>query len=105
MHRALDSRVLSFHLLLLLLLLLKQHFICVEVSSENSHDVSEHEHDSLKVSMWCVLMKNRVFSPFFFEVSVVTDDTYLAMLDNTALHHVTMGTVFQLGGAPPYFSC
>jgi hypothetical protein len=55
--------------------------------------------------MWCVLMKNRVFSPFFFEVSVVTDDTYLAMLDNTALHHVTMGTVFQLGGAPPYFSC
>jgi len=33
--------------------------------SENPHDVTKHEHDSLKVSVCCALMKNKVISLFF----------------------------------------
>jgi len=50
-------------------------------------------------------MKNKVFSPFFFEEPTVTGDTFLAMMENTALCHVHVGTVFQLDGVPFHFSC
>jgi len=29
---------------------------------------------------------------------------FLTMMESTALHHVPVGTVFQLDGAPPHFS-
>jgi len=35
---------------------------------------------------------------------MVTDDTFLAMMEITALHHITVGTVLQLDGAPSHFS-
>jgi hypothetical protein len=35
---------------------------------------------------------------------VVTGDTFLAMMENTALHHVPVRTVFQLDSIPPHFS-
>jgi hypothetical protein len=34
---------------------------------------------------------------------MVTGDNFLAMMENNALSHVTLGTVFQLDGAPPHF--
>jgi hypothetical protein len=40
--------------------------------------------------------ENQVTGPFFLEEPTVAGDTFLAMMDNTALHHVHMETVFQL---------
>jgi hypothetical protein len=34
----------------------------------------------------------------------MTGDTFLTTIENTALYHVPVGTVFQLDGAPPHFS-
>jgi len=35
----------------------------------------------------------------------VTGETFLAVMENTAFHHVPMRTIFQLDGAPPHFTC
>jgi hypothetical protein len=35
---------------------------------------------------------------------MVTDDTFLAMMENTVLHHVLMGSVSQLDGTLPHLS-
>jgi hypothetical protein len=59
------------------------------MGSENPHEVTEHEHNSLKVNVWCALMKNKVIGPFFFEEPVVNGDTFMAMMVNTALCHVS----------------
>jgi hypothetical protein len=48
-------------------------------------------------------MKNKVIGFFFLE-HMVTGDTFLAMMENTNLHHVLVRTVFQLHGAPRYVS-
>jgi hypothetical protein len=50
-------------------------------------------------------MKNKVSGPLFFEEPTVNGDTFSAMMKNNALHHVPVGIVFQLNGAPPHFSC
>jgi hypothetical protein len=34
----------------------------------------------------------------------VTGDTFLVMIEKNALHHVPVGKIFQLHGAPPHFS-
>jgi hypothetical protein len=36
---------------------------------------------------------------------MVTGDTFLAMMESTALCHVPVGTIFQSDGAPPHLSC
>jgi hypothetical protein len=61
--------------------------------SENPHNVTEYEHDSLKVNVWYALMKNKDIGIFFFEKPMVTGDTFLAMMENTALHHVPVGKI------------
>jgi hypothetical protein len=95
--------------------LTKQYFICEEQlvvriivclqGSENPHDVIEHEFDSLLVNVWCALMKEKVISHLFFEELMVTGETSLAMIDNSAFWHVPLGAAFQLDGAPPHFFC
>jgi hypothetical protein len=50
-------------------------------------------------------MKNKVTGPFLFEEPMVTGDTFLAMMDNTALCHIPVGTLFKLHGAPFHLSC
>jgi len=35
----------------------------------------------------------------------MTGDTFLAMKENVALHHVPVVTIFLLDGAPSHFSC
>jgi hypothetical protein len=51
-------------------------------------------------------MGNRVIGLFFFfEELTVNGDTLLAMMENSALHHVPVGTIFKVNGAPPHFSC
>jgi hypothetical protein len=32
---------------------------------------------------------------FFYEEPTVTDNTFMAMLENSALHQVLLGTIFQ----------
>jgi len=49
-------------------------------------------------------MRNKVMGPLFFEEPMVTGDTFLAVIGNSALHQVPVGTVFQLYGALPHFS-
>jgi len=48
---------------------------------------------------------NRVISLFFFEEPTGAGDNFLAMIENSNLHHVSARTLFQSGGAPPHFSC
>jgi hypothetical protein len=49
-------------------------------------------------------MNNKVIWPLYSEDPMVTGDTVLAMMENNALRHATVGTVFQLYGATPLFS-
>jgi hypothetical protein len=51
----------------------------------------------------CFIEKESNQSFLFFEEPMVTGDIFLAVMENTALHHV-LGTVFQLDLAPPHFS-
>jgi hypothetical protein len=78
-------------------------FCCHVWRSENTHDVTEHEHDSPKVSVWCALMKTKL-SVLSVLKNLVTGDTFLGTMGDTALCHVPVGTVFQLDGVPPHFS-
>jgi hypothetical protein len=86
--------------------------VCVTVNmqnrrvfrSENPQDVIEHKRDSSKVNVWFAMMKNKVISPSCFEEPTVTGDTFLAVMDNTALCHVPAGTVSQSDSAPTHFS-
>jgi hypothetical protein len=48
--------------------------------------------------------KKNVIDPFFSEDATVTGAIFLAMMENTTLPHVPVGTVFQSDGAPPNFS-
>jgi hypothetical protein len=54
--------------------------------------------------VWCALTENKVISPFLFEETTVTGDTFLDVMDNNALCHVPVGTVFQSHGTPLQFS-
>jgi hypothetical protein len=67
--------------------------------SENPRDVAEYERDSLKISVWCAFVKHKVTGPIFFEEPLVTGDTFLTLVENSALRHVPVGTVFQSNGA------
>jgi hypothetical protein len=53
---------------------------------------------NIKINARCALMK--LPSPF---EETVTGDTFLVMMENTALRHIHVGTYFQLYGAPPVF--
>jgi len=49
-------------------------------------------------------MKSKVIVPFCMKEPIVNGDNFLAMMGNTALCYVPVGTVFLLDGAPPHFS-
>jgi hypothetical protein len=49
-------------------------------------------------------MKN-IIGPSILEELIVSGETFLAMLVDTSWHHILAGTVFQLDGASPDFSC
>jgi hypothetical protein len=48
-------------------------------------------------------MEDKVIGLVFFEEPAVTGNTFPAMMENTALRRVPVGTVFQSDGAPPHF--
>jgi len=71
-----------------------RHNYCVW-GSENPHDVTDYDHDSPKVNVQSALIKNKFFGPFLLEEPTVAGDIFLAMMKNTALCYVPVGTVFQ----------
>jgi hypothetical protein len=48
-------------------------------------------------------METKVIGPFFFEEPAMIVYTFLAMMENTALCHFSVGTVFRSAGAPLHF--
>jgi hypothetical protein len=48
--------------------------------------------------------KNKCIGSFCSKEPTVTGDTFLAVMENTALRHVPVGTVLQSDGAPCHFS-
>jgi hypothetical protein len=49
-------------------------------------------------------MKSNVIGPFSFEEHTVRGEKFITIMEETALGHIHAGTVFHLGGAPPYSS-
>jgi hypothetical protein len=48
--------------------------------SENPHAYVEHQCDSSKVSVFCAISSQKVYSPFFFAVETIIGMTYLDLL-------------------------
>lgn len=71
--------------------------------SEKLH-VTEHECDSPRVNVWYALMKNKFIGPFLFKEPMVTGDSFLAMMVNTALCHVPVGS-FPVNLTSSYCLC
>jgi hypothetical protein len=53
--------------------------------------------------MWCALTQNKCSGSFIFEGPAVTGDTFLVMMQDSALRHIAVGTAFQSDDAPPHF--
>ena len=72
---------------------------------ENPRAYLEQERNSPKVNVWCALLHNRVIGPFFFTEQTVTQDSYLAMLEEYAYPQLAEvdGVIFQQDGAPPHW--
>jgi hypothetical protein len=77
--------------------------ICHVLGTENPHDATEPERHSPKVSLWCALMTSKITGLFIFEESVVTDDSFLVMMKDTALRRVSVGTILQFSRRFPTF--
>jgi hypothetical protein len=55
----------------------------------------EEGKSSLKVIVWCTLMRNEVLGPFLFGEHTVRGQTFLAVTENTALRDFPVGTLSQ----------
>ena len=70
--------------------------------SEDPHAYVEHQRDSPKVSVFCAISSQIVYSPFFFAEETVTGMTYLDMLQlwlMPQLQNMLM-FIFQQDGNP-----
>jgi len=73
---------------------------------QNPQEALEHERDSPKVNVFCVLSQTKVYGPIFFAENTVTGVTYLAMLQNWPLPQMSEDSddfIFQQDGAPPHW--
>ena len=73
---------------------------------QNPQEELEHERDSPKVNVYCVLSQTKVYGPFFFAENTVTGATYLTMLQNWLLLQMSEDSedfIFQKDGAPPHW--
>ncbi|GBL83059.1 hypothetical protein AVEN_165291-1 [Araneus ventricosus] len=50
-------------------------------STEKPSTLIEHEHDSVKVYVFCAISSHKLYSPFFFSERSVTSNVYLDMLE------------------------
>jgi hypothetical protein len=73
--------------------LLRQNFtslgltICIIViwGSVPPREHLEHEQDSSKLNVWCVLAQEKVIGPFYFDVELITRNSLLDILENDTL--------------------
>lgn len=72
--------------------------------SEHPHVIREHVRDSPKVTVWCAVTSNGVIDPYFFENSIVNQETYRNMLQDWFLYELSLQYrlhgYFQQDGAP-----
>lgn len=74
--------------------------------TQNPHDIVEHEQDSPNVNVFCAMSRRKLCQPLFFEESIVTGQSFLAMLQNwlmPLLKNDSDNFVLQLDRAPPHF--
>lgn len=77
--------------------------------AENNHDFLEHERDSPKVNVWCLMTRQQIIGPFFFLEKTVTQANYLDMLQQFLSPqleeaHLTDSIWFMQDGAPPHYA-
>jgi hypothetical protein len=75
--------------------------------TKQPHAQIEHQRDSPKVNVFCVVSCEKVHSPFFFTEATVTGSSFLDMLDNWLLHQLNTNYndyILQLEGAPLIFT-
>ena len=76
--------------------------------TENPHELLEHQRDSPKVTVFCVMLKKAVYKPSFFKRATVNDETYLNMLENWLINNLSENqsgdVIFQQDGAPQHWS-
>ena len=73
---------------------------------QNPQEALEHERDSPKVNVFCVLSQTKVYGSFCFAVNTVTGVTYLAMLQNWLHPQMSEDSedfIYQQDGAPPHW--
>jgi hypothetical protein len=80
---------------------------CIIWGSEPPREHSEHEWDSPKVNVWCVLQHERVTGLFFFDEDIITSNSFLDMLENYALlqfKNNNNNLILHLDSAPVHFA-
>lgn len=87
--------------------LIKLCFICVEQSAGT---IAMYLGGGFKIPMKLQAMSVTVrcdekhYQSFLLVELIIACETFLCMMEDTTLCHILVGTVFQLHGAPPYFS-
>ena len=73
--------------------------------TENTHDFVEQLINSPKVNVWCALCHNKVIGHFFFREPSVTQDSYLATLEEFAYPEFDLvgDVILQQDGVPPHW--
>jgi hypothetical protein len=68
--------------------------------------VTEHERDSPKENMFCVMSKTKIYGPLFFAEKTIGGFSYLAMLQSWLFPQLVQDEadiILQQDGAPPHF--
>jgi hypothetical protein len=75
--------------------------------SENPHAYVEHQRDSPKVNVFCAILSEKVYGPFFFAEETVTGMTYLDMLQLWLMPQLQKipTFIFQQDRSPAHFFC
>ncbi|GBO04373.1 hypothetical protein AVEN_165846-1 [Araneus ventricosus] len=73
--------------------------------TEKPSTVIEHERDSAKINVFCVISSRKSYVPFFFSERSVTSNVYLDMLEVWLMPQLDSDSTdynFQQDGAPPH---
>ena len=72
--------------------------------TEKPHAQIEHQHDSPKANVFCVVYRENVHGPFFSTEATMTGDSFLGMLENWLLPQLNTSYddyILQMDGAHP----
>ena len=73
--------------------------------TEKPHAQIEHQHDSPKANVFCVVYRENVHGPFFSTEATMTGDSFLGMLENWLLPQLNTSYddyILQMDGAHPH---